>query len=130
VIGLDTNVLVRFLVLDDPSQSARAVQIMEALSEDEPGFVATVVLAETVWVLDRHYRQDRTAIADIVQGLLSSDGLTLEHAAAVAVVLSAMRDAGADFTDALIAAIAASAGCTHTLTFDRRAARLPGFARA
>jgi predicted nucleic-acid-binding protein len=130
VIGLDTNIVVRFLMLDDPAQSARAAQILEALSEDEPGFVSVVVLAETVWVLDRFYRQNRATIAEIVQGLLGADSLVLEHSAEVALALSAMRDQGADFTDALIARIAASAGCSHTLTFDRRAARLPGFARA
>jgi predicted nucleic-acid-binding protein len=130
VIGLDTNIVVRFLMLDDPAQSARAAQIMEALSEDEPGFVSVVVLVETVRVLDRFYRQDKATIAGVVQGLLSSDSLTLEHPAEVALALSAVRDEGADFTDALIAAIAASAGCAHTLTFDRRAGRLPGFQRA
>ena len=130
MIGLDTNIVVRFLMLDDPAQSARAAQILEALSEDEPGFVSVVVLAETVWVLDRFYRQNRATIAEIVQGLLGADSLVLEHSAEVALALSAMRDQGADFTDALIAAIAGSAGCIHTLTFDRRAARLPGFALA
>lgn len=127
MIGLDTNVLVRLLTLDDPLQSPRAVQIIESLSEDEPGFVSAVVLAETVWVLGRSYRRDQATIAHIVQGLLSSDSLTLEHPVAVASALSATQDEGADFTDALIGAIAAAAGCTRTVTFDRRAARLQGF---
>jgi predicted nucleic-acid-binding protein len=130
VIGLDTNILVRFLMVDDPAQSARAARVMETLSEEEPGFVSVVVLAETVWVLDRFYRQDRATIADVVQELLSSDSLALEHSAAVAWALGATRDQGADFADALIGAIAAEAGCERTLTFDRRAARLPGFTLA
>jgi predicted nucleic-acid-binding protein len=130
VIGLDTNILVRFLTLDDPAQFARAARVMETLSEDDPGFVSVVVLAETIWVLRRVYRQDRAAISDVVQELLSSDSLSLEHPAAVARALSATRDQGADFADALIGAIAADAGCERTLTFDRRAARLPGFALA
>jgi predicted nucleic-acid-binding protein len=130
VIGLDTNILVRFLVLDEPAQSARATQIMEALSEADPGFVSAVVLAETVWVLERSYRQDRAAIARVVQELLSADGLVLEHPEAVAMAMSSVRDAGADFADALIGAIAAEAECTHTVTFDRKAARLPGLVLA
>lgn len=130
MIGLDTNILVRFLMVDDPAQSARAARVMETLSEEEPGFVSVVVLAETVWVLDRFYRQDRATIADVVQELLSSDSLALEHSAAVAWALGATRDQGADFADALIGAIAAEAGCERTLTFDRRAARLPGFTLA
>ena len=130
MIGLDTNVLVRFLVLDDRAQSARATQIMEALSEADPGFVSAVVLAETVWVLERSYRQDRATIARVVQELLSADGLVLEHPEAVAIAMSSVRDAGADFADALIGAIAAEVGCTRTLTFDRGAQRLPGFEAA
>jgi predicted nucleic-acid-binding protein len=130
VIGLDTNILVRFLTLDDPVQSARAAQIMDALSEDEPGFVSAVVLAEMVWVLARTYRRDAATIADIIQSLLGAESLRLEHQESVAFALSASQRGNADFADALIGAIAAEARCTHTLTFDRSAARLPGFALA
>jgi predicted nucleic-acid-binding protein len=128
VIGLDTNILIRYLTLDDPVQSPRAVQIVESeLSEDDPGFVSAVVLAEVVWVLRRSYRQDRLAIVAVVEGMLRSDRLRLEHSRAVAVALSAMIEDDADFADALIGALAIDAGCARTLTFDRRAARMAGF---
>jgi len=98
------------------------------LSQDEPGFVSTVALAEIVWVLRRRYKQDRSQIAAAVQELLGIDRLVLEHPQAVAgAVLATMQD-NVDFTDALIAEIGAEVGCAHSVTFDRRASRLPGFA--
>jgi predicted nucleic-acid-binding protein len=135
VIGLDTNVLVRFLTLDDPRQAPRATQIIEhELSEDEPGFVSTVVLAELSWVLESRYGRGRAAIAEVMEGLLRLDCLRFEHpravASAVASAVAAAAETNADFAEVLISAIAAEAGCERTLTFDRRALRLPGFVRA
>lgn len=131
MIGLDTNVLVRFLTLDDPRQAPRATQIIEhELSEDEPGFVSTVVLAELSWVLESRYGRGRAAIAEVMEGLLRLDCLRFEHPRAVASAVAAAAETNADFADALIGAIAAEAGCERTLTFDRRALRLPGFVRA
>ncbi len=131
MIGLDTNVLVRFLTFDDPRQSPRAAQILEQeLSEDEPGFVSVVVLAELSWVLASRYGRGRAAIAEVMEGLLRLDCLQLEHPRAVATAVTAAAENNADFADALIVAIAAEMGCAKTLTFDRRAARLPGFERA
>lgn len=131
MIGLDTNILVRYLTYDDPVLSPRAVSILEReLSEAEPGFVSAVVLAEVAWVLERHYGHGRDAIAAAIRGLLGADRLALEHPQSVAVAVNAVLKDNVDFVDALIGAIGASAGCTHTLTFDRRAARLPGFTLA
>ena len=71
MIGLDTNVLVRYFAQDDPIQSAKAVQLIEhRLTEDEPGFISLVALVETVWVLQRHYRRGAPDVAEIVEGLL------------------------------------------------------------
>jgi predicted nucleic-acid-binding protein len=131
VIGLDTNVLVRFLTLDDARQSPRAAQIIEQeLSADEPGFVSVVVLAELSWVLASRYGQGRAAIAEVVEGLLRLDCLQFEHPLAVAAAVTSAAENYGDFADALIGAIATEAGCQRTLTFDRRAMRLPGFSAA
>ena len=128
MIGLDTNVLVRYLTLDDPRQSPRAVEILEhQLTEDEPGFVSAVVLAELSWVLARSYRWDRNTIAATIDLLLSADRLVIEHPVAAKAAASAMLEDDADFSDALIGAIAAAAGCPYTVTFDRRAQRLSTF---
>jgi predicted nucleic-acid-binding protein len=129
VIGLDTNVLVRFLTFDDPKQSSRAAQIIEhELSEDAPGFVSVVVLTELSWVLASRYGRGRAAIAETMR--LRLDCLQFEHPRAVATAVAAAAESNADFADALISAIAAEAGCERTLTFDRRAARLSGFVLA
>jgi predicted nucleic-acid-binding protein len=131
VIGLDTNVLVRFLTLDDARQSPRAAQIIEQqLSADKPGFVSVVVLAELSWVLASRYGQGRAAIVEVMAGLLRLDCLQLEHRREVAAAVAAAAENNADFADALIGAIAADAGCERTLSFDRRAMRLPGFSLA
>lgn len=131
MIGLDTNILVRYIASDDPQQSRRAVEIVEELlTAQNPGFVGAVVVTELVWVLQRSYGCDRATIGRVLEHLLRAESLTLEHAREVAAAMILVRDANADFADALIAEIASSAGCAHTLTFDRRAQRLAGFAAA
>jgi len=127
VIGLDTNVLVRYLAQDDPQQARLATRLMErTLSEDEPGYVDHVVLCELGWVLERCYGVGRARLAEIVEGLLTARQLVVEDAEAVWAALRAMRADGADLADALLAARHRAAGCERTVTLDRRAARLPG----
>jgi predicted nucleic-acid-binding protein len=131
VIGLDTNVLLRFLLQDEPIQSPIATRIVEQeLSEATPGFVSAVVLAEVAWVLESRYRLPQSDIAAVMEGLLRLDGLRLEHPLAVAAAVTATTEKNVDFADSLISLIAKDAGCATTLTFDRRAQRLPGFSAA
>lgn len=129
MIGLDTNIVVRYLAQDDKGQSAAATRLLEReLTAEAPGFVSLVALAETVWVMTSLYHADRTAVARAVEGLLSAAQLRLQDAEAVWLALQDYRNSTADFSDALIATFARSAGCERTLTFDRAAARHPGFA--
>jgi predicted nucleic-acid-binding protein len=131
LIGLDTNVLVRYATMDDPVQSPRSVVILEQeLTPEYPGFVSTVVLAELAWVLRRSYGLSWLKVAALMEELLAADRLVIEHATAVYRAAVATREQGADFADGLIAAIAATAGCERTLTFDRSALRVKGFAAA
>ena len=124
MIGLDTNVLVRYLAQDDPAQSARANRLFEEeLSEEEPGFVGLVVLAETTWVLQRLYRATTEEIHVTVADLLGTSQIIVENRTAVTRALNTSRDGNSSLADALIAASAADAGCTHTVTFDRGAMR-------
>jgi predicted nucleic-acid-binding protein len=128
VIGLDTNVLVRYLAQDDPAQSPRANRIIEhELTVAEPGFISVVALVETVWVLQRAYHFSRDDVAAVLQRLLQIESLVVAHEAEVFVAMTAFADGLGDFADALLAALNAAAGCRHTLTFDRRAMRLGGF---
>jgi len=131
MIGLDTNVLIRHITQDDSVQSPRASALIEdRLSEDEPGFISVVTLAETAWVLDRSYRYSSAEIAAAIRGLLQTRTLVVENEIEVFLAMTALKQGRADFTDALIAALAGRAGCSTTMTFDRKAARLPGFSLA
>jgi len=126
--GLDTNVLVRYFAQDDPVQSRKATEIIEhRLTEDEPGFVSTVTLAETVWVLTRLYGLSNQEIVVIVERMLQSDTLVIQNEQEVFTASVSLRTGQGSFADALIAALGVWAGCTSTLTFDKRASRLKGF---
>lgn len=128
MIGLDSNILVRYLTLDDPVQSHKATVLIEKrLTEQSPGFLSIVALAETVWVLERFYRLKRQEIAIVIERILGADALLVEHEAEVATALTAVWEGRGSFADALIGAINAQAGCSRTVTFDRKALRLPGF---
>jgi len=128
MIGLDTNILVRYLTQDDPIQSRRATEIIERrLTEENPGFVSIVTLVETVWVLDRAYRITSNEIAAAVERMLQIDVLVLENEQEVFNAMIALKGRQGSFADATIAALGTREGCSCTLTFDHKALRLPGF---
>ena len=128
MIGIDTNVLVRYLAQDDPKQSAVATRFIEGrLSAENPGFVSAVTLCEVVWVLAESYDADRRRIRAIVEGLLATKQLAIERSELVWKSLRAWEGVPADFSDALIGQLAIAHGSEKTVTFDRTAARLPGF---
>jgi predicted nucleic-acid-binding protein len=128
MIGLDTNILVRYLAQDDPVQSPKATELIEQrLSEENPGFVSIVVMVETVWVLDRAYGLADHAIAAAIERALRVDVLVVESEQEVFAAMIALKEGHGSFADALIGAVGARAGCSHTMTFDRKASRLPGF---
>ncbi len=125
MIGLDTNVLVRYATQDDPAQVVLAEDVMRSLTPESPGFVSSVTLAEAVWVLRSAFHIDPDGIAQFVRHLLASVELVVEHSEAARAALEE-TDGSALFTDALLAQIAIGVGCEVTVTFDRRAAQLRG----
>ena len=128
MIGLDTNVVVRYLVQDDRSQSAAATRLMESvLSPDLPGLITGVTLCEIVWVLAECYGADRDRIGSVIEGLLASRQLVVEEAEIVWNALRDWRASHADFSDALIGRQVIARGGEKIVTFDRAAARLPRF---
>ncbi|MGZ8330371.1 MAG: PIN domain-containing protein, partial [Rhodoplanes sp.] len=128
MIGLDTNILVRLVVADDPAQTARAQRFVETRCTPEaPGFINCIVLAELVWVLARAYDYSRAEIAAAVENLLAGDDRVIEHDDEVRDALEIYRSGRGDFVDALILYINRARGCEATATFDRRAAKLNGF---
>jgi predicted nucleic-acid-binding protein len=131
MIGLDTNVLVRYLAQDDPVQSAKATALIERrLTEQDPGFISVVAMAATVWVLERAYGLADADIAAAIERTLQVDALVVESEQEVFTAMVALKEGRGSFADALIGALGASAGCSHSLTFDRKALRLPGFVLA
>ncbi len=128
MIGLDTNVVVRYLAQDDPKQSAAATRLFErALTQDSPGFVSAIVLCEVAWVLAECYGADRARIRGALEGLLGAKQIAVEAPDAVRKALRAWGESAADFADALIGEVASAHGAAKTVTFDRAAAKLPGF---
>lgn len=128
MIGLDTNVLVRYFAQDNASQSLAASQLIESLTAESPGYVAAVVLAEIVWVMEESYGATRERIASVVEKLLRTSTLVIQDTESTWAALSRYRDGGADFSDFLIERHCSRAGCTKTVTFDKRAARDAGMA--
>ena len=126
MIGIDTNVLVRLVVADDPAQAAAARAFVEGLREDAPGFVSREVVAELVWVLERTYRYDRAQVARVLTGLLEAREIVVEEAGRVGLALSRYCQDGPGFADQMILLAGAAAGCEATATFDGRAGRAPG----
>ena len=131
MIGLDTNVLVRYFTQDDPHQSPHATEILERrLTVTNPGFVTLAVMIETVWVLRRRHRLDRIALADVIERMLEAAELVVECEQDVYTAMASMRDGHASFADALLLSRGQRAGCSAVLTFDKRALRIAGFAPA
>lgn len=125
MIGLDTNVVVRYLVRDDPRQTALADALFDQLTPQRPGFVSMVAAVEIWWVLRTRYRIPVEECRAVVSALLASQELVVERDDLVRQAL-ATASTGADFADALLALLGRAAGCTEVVTFDRTAARTTG----
>ena len=122
MIGLDTNVVVRYVVQDEPDQSVSASSVIDALTENDPGFLSLVTVVELYWVLRLAYKVSLTRCGELVEGLLDARELRVDQDSIVRAALSASRE-GPDFADAIIAELGRVAGCEHTVTFDHRAAQ-------
>lgn len=111
MIGLDTNVLVRYLVEDDPDQEARATALIErALEEGERLFLPQVVLCEVVWVLDRAYGFTHGEIVEVFRNLLQARQLVIEDLDTARRSLDRFADRGGDIADYLIVERCRAAG--------------------
>ena len=120
--AIDTNVLVRLLTADDPDQTERA----EALLAGGPVWVSTVVLVETVWVVSAVYGWNKEQLLAMLRTLADSRDFTVQEALAVTAAMETYADFTADFADCLALELARVDGHLPFLTFDKRAAKLPG----
>lgn len=121
-IGIDTNILLRMVLNDDPDQRTKALAFGAGLSEQNPGCVSLLVLIEFAWSLSSRYQQSKQQVAATIQRLLNVKSLMFEDFDAVVRALERSNFAQVDFADALIAEHNLQLGCSHTVTFDQRAA--------
>jgi predicted nucleic-acid-binding protein len=128
MLGIDTNVLVRFLVRDDPAQFERARRLIKReLGSGEAVLISLLVLLETEWVLRSRYRVTKTEIVAALSALLDAVELQFEDEPSVEEAVFTWKDSGAEFADCLINARHRALGCRATATFDARASKLTGF---
>lgn len=120
MIGLDTNVIIRYLTHDDPAQTPAATKLLNSFSTASPGFLSLVAVAELVWVLTSLYYFERREIAHVVEILLRSEGLVIERSEVVWQALRKFRTGNAGFSDCLIERCGHAAECEYTATFDKR----------
>jgi predicted nucleic-acid-binding protein len=123
MVGLDTNVIVRYIAQDDEQQSRLASQVIDACSASQPGFINLICLIEMVWVMQKCYGAEREEICQILTSLLRTQELVVENAAIVSQAIRLYNKTNADFADCLIARSNHAANCHTTYTFDRTAAR-------
>ena len=130
MIGLDTNVLARYLTQDDVRQAALASRLIENdLTIARPGFISLVVLAELCWVLSRLYSATMDELADMINDLLNTPQIQVERREVVQAAIRRFnqgKSRKAGLVDALVAELASSEGCTSTVTFDKTAVRAAG----
>lgn len=124
MIGLDTNVLVRYLLRDDPVQAARAERELE---RNERFLIDSIVLCELVWVLETGYGFSRTEIAAALERILATAQFEIESKDLALAALDDFRRSAADFSDCLIGRRNRAAGVPETVTFDRNLKGLEGF---
>jgi predicted nucleic-acid-binding protein len=127
MIGIDTNILLRFILADDQEQLESVKAFLGARSAEDPAFISLLVLAEACWMLKRQYRYPNDVIAGTFRELMSAEELLFEDESFVDGLLIEEARLGADISDYIIAHMSNNAGCRATVTFDRKAAKsVPG----
>ncbi len=126
MIGLDTNILVRYFTFDHPGETARAIEVIDSLTPEARGFISLVVVAELVWVLDSCYKLAKAEITRSLETLLRSEEIIVEGAEVAWQALNRFKKGHSGYSDCLIECTGRAAGCDYTLTFDRNAASTAG----
>jgi predicted nucleic-acid-binding protein len=126
LVCIDTNVVLRAVLTDDPDQSAVAARLFRELTPERRGFITQVTLAETYWVMSRAKRLSRDTCLAVIRSLVETEVLEFEDGETVVRALT-LAEEGADFADALIHASSECFGADETVTFDRHAAETLGW---
>ncbi len=118
MIGLDTNVVVRYLTRDDEAQWQKAVEVID---QSESCFIGNVVLCEIVWVLrGKPYQYPKPEIIQTLELMLQSPKFEFENRSIIYQAIALSKKRKADFADYLIGSVNHHHGCIHTVTFDRK----------
>ena len=126
MIGIDTNVLVRYIVEDDLKQASLATSLIDDnISANKPAFISLMVLCELVWVLTRAYACDRKQIKEVLQNVLLTENFMIEHHDIAWLAFHDYDDGNADYPDCLISRLNQAFECETTWTFDKKASKLP-----
>jgi predicted nucleic-acid-binding protein len=127
MIGLDTNVLIRYIAQDDKKQSALATNLINSLTKESPGFITLVSVIELVWVMQSCYESTKMEVVKILETLIATRELIIENAETVIRATRVFSSSRADFSDCLIERSANKAGCEYSVTFDENAIKHGGF---
>ena len=128
MIGLDTNVFIRYIVQDDEQQAQLATDVIEnQCSVENPAFINEITLCEIVWVLKRAYRYDKAIILAVLKQLLSESEVYISSHAEAWEAYSDYETGNADFSDYFIARINKKMGCPFTFSFDKKACQHENF---
>ena len=126
MVALDTNVIVRYLVRDNPHQAEAARALVEGLTPENPGFICREAMVEIAWVLKRVYRFSRAQISETLVELTASESILVECSDEVAAAAYRYGEGGAEFADLMILSAAMRAGAGPLHTFDRKLSRIKG----
>ncbi len=129
MIGIDTNVLVRYLAQDDPDQTLIATKLIENKSSDNnPAFINHIVLCETMWVLERLYNVKKPLMTEILEKILNTEQFEIYKIDIVWRAFQKFRQKSkVDFADCLLSQINLDNSCAETVTFDKAAAKTKGY---
>lgn len=128
MLGIDTNILVRFLVQDDETQFEKARKLIKReIAAGRRVFVNQLVLLETEWVLRSRYSVPKSLIIEAISGLLDANDVQFEDEPTIEEAIFIWKESTADFADCLIGAKNRRLGCRATATFDLKASKLPSF---
>ena len=122
MIGVDTNVLLRFVIKDDDDEFVKSTGFLAARTPDQPAYVSIIVLIEFIWVLRSRYRYSQERVNFVIQALMSSSALVFEEQGFLSALVRSGKVKSGDLADHLIAFCAEKAGCTQTVTLDAAAA--------
>ena len=128
MIGVDTNILVRYFTQDNLEQAKIVEQIIESHATSPNSlFINNIVMCELVWVLDRGYKYSKEAISTLIKQMLSTQEFSFENQKLLWLALNQYTQNKLDFSDALIGELNKDAGCLETLTFDQKAINANNF---